>query len=279
MRPRLAVALYLAVAAAVAQGPAYTPRPDNAGGTATEPSDRCLYVPPSLAPRVVYYHSFDAAIDRPEINALGAQVSLADVTAAPGLAGRACRFAADRKGKGGLALRGLAMPLHHPWTLSMWWRLDEPMKAESGFHLASMAGKGFMSNFVAGKGPWCALNGPTFVAQVYNWPGISNINDIYEGPAWVEPGAWHHAALVVSKGSSVRVYWDAALKADLSLKGRLLAASDLAAYAEFGPRGQSHPMSVDEVMVLDVALEAEQLRDYMTAVRQLAAVNVPVLAP
>ena len=249
----------------------------DAATTSGLPAKRCLYIPPGWADRVVYYHSFDTALDRPEINALGAKVALGDAALEAGLAGRGCRFAVDRKNKRGLALAGLALPLNRPWTLSMWWRLEEPMKAESGFQLLSMHGKGFMSNFVAGKGPWCALKEPTFVAQVYNWPGLSNVNDIYEGPAWVEPQVWHHTALVVSKGSSVRVFWDGALKADLSLRGRLLTSNDVIASAEFGPPSPAHPMTIDEVMVLDVPLEADALRDYMTAVRNLAAVNAPVL--
>jgi hypothetical protein len=241
-------------------------------------ADRCMYIPPGWAERVAYYHSFDTALDRPEINALGAKVALGDAALEAGLAGRGCRFNVERKNKRGLALAGLALPLNRPWTLSMWWRLEEPMKAESGFQLMSMHGKGFMSNFVAGKGPWCALKEPTFAAQVYNWPGISNVNDIYEGPAWVEPLRWHHVALVVSKGSSVRVFWDGALKADLSLRGRLLTPSDTIASADFGPTGAAIPMTIDEVMVLDVPLEAEAIRDYMVAVRNLAAAGVPALA-
>jgi hypothetical protein len=285
MRPVAVLALCLAVAgtaAATAHVPVLVAVPatakQDAAITPGLPAERCLYIPPGWADRVVYYHSFDTALDRPEINALGAKVALGDAALEAGLAGRGCRFAVDRRNKRGLALAGLALPLNRPWTLSMWWRLEEPMKAESGFQLLSMHGKGFMSNFVAGKGSWCALKEPTFVAQVYNWPGLSNVNDIYEGPAWVAPQVWHHTALVVSKGSSVRVFWDGALKADLSLRGRLLTSNDVIASAEFGPTGAALPMTIDEVLILDVPLEADALRDYMTAVRQLAAVNVPVLA-
>ena len=286
------VPFLVAVPATAKQDAAGDARPDKTGrGTqsivaatttiavpATAQQDRCMYIPPGWADRVAYYHSFDTALDRPEINALGAKVALGEAALEAGLAGRGCRFNVERKNKRGLALAGLALPLNRPWTLSMWWRLEEPMKAESGFQLVSMHGKGFMSNFVAGKGPWCALKEPTFAAQVYNWPGISNVNDIYEGPAWVEPLQWHHVALVVSKGSSVRVFWDGALKADLSLRGRLLTPSDTIASAEFGPTGATLPMTIDEVMVLDVPLEAEAIRDYMVAVRNLAAAGVPALA-
>jgi hypothetical protein len=290
MRSACALALCLAVAGtatlagsqaktvavpATARHDAATPATPAPAGV---PAARCLYIPPGWADRVVYYHSFDTAVDRPEINTLGAKVLVGDAAGAPGLAGRGCRFEPDRKNKRGLGLTGLALPLHRPWTLSMWWRLEAPMKAESGFGLISMHGKGFMSNFVAGKGPWCALREPTFVAQVYNWPGVSNINDIYEGPAWVEPAVWRHAAMVVSKGSQVRILWDGAPKADLALKGRLLTPADAAGSIEIGPGGSALPITIDEVMVLDVALEAGAIRDYMTAVRHLAAAGVPVLS-
>lgn len=45
--------------------------------------------------------------------------------------------------------------------------------------------------------------------------------------------------------------------------------------AELGCTWLTHPMTVDEILVLDRALSADEVRDYVTAVRKLAEIGFP----
>jgi hypothetical protein len=241
----------------------------------TAPADPCgsyLYIPPAVAPSVVFYHSFSQGPDRPEINRLGARVSAGKVATAEGLTGRGYR---PGKTKTPIRLQKLAWPLNKPITASMWWRLDEPMKPDSGFHLLSLRANGYLSNFVRGRGQWCALTRPTFVFQAYNFPGISNVNGIRFGDAWMTENVWHHVAMTVSAGSRVCVYWDGRLRSEVNLKGRLLRPDDVIGDIDLGPHWLGHPMTVDEILLLTRALSAEEVKAYHTAVRMLAAARFP----
>jgi hypothetical protein len=240
--------------------------------------DEYLYLPPALAGSVVFYHSFSQGPDKPEVNLLSGSV----------LQARGGRLAEALTGSGwsptertaGLSLTKLDWPLTKPITVGLWFRLDEPMKAETGFHLVGLhAARGYISNFAAGKGPWCALKEPTFVVQLYNFPGISNVNGIYSGTAWLAEKQWHHAALTVSEGSRVRVYWDGRIRSEFTAVGRLLGPQDVVRTVELGPRGQGHPMTIDELMILDRALSPAEVAAYVEAVTKLAEVRFPFRQP
>lgn len=234
---------------------------------------RYLYLPPDLAGSVVFYHSFSRGAAKPEINLLGAKLGGVKGRLAPALTGNGL---AAVKGGRGVALSGLKLPLTRPVTVSLWFRLDEPMKAETGFHLLALyTRRGYISNFVRGKGTWCALREPTFVVQLYGFAGISNVNGIYSGNAWLVERKWHHAAAVVSEGSRVRVFWNARLRSDITARGRLFNAGDVVANMAIGPSWLSHPMTIDEVVLLDRALSPAEVRAYVTAVRKLAEAGFP----
>ena len=237
----------------------------------TLPAERCMYVPPNLVERVVYYHSFQNGADRPEVNLLGARTQAPPTTPEDGIAGKACHFGDAAAGKGGIRLTGVLLPLHRPLTLSMWWKLRGPMKPETAFNLVALHGKGFISNFARGQGPWCALKEPTFVMQVYNWPGVSNYNGIWHGSAWLDANQWHHVAMVISKGADVAVYWDGKRRCDYAIVGRAFAPQDVVTSIEFGPE-----WLIDELMILEKAMSAEEISDYITAVRWLGTMGVPV---
>jgi len=239
--------------------------------------DRFLYIPPGLADSVVFYHSFSRGLGRPEINRLKASVASAkDARLAPALTGRGCKPVGKR---GALALRGLDRPLTRPVTVGLWFRLDEPMKPETCFHLISLrAARGYLSNFVRGKGTWCALTQPTFVVQLYGFDGISNVNGIRFGHAWLAEKRWHHAAVTVSQGSRVKVYWDGRLRSEIVAKGRLFQSRDVVKEIQLGPHWLGHPMTIDEVLVLDRALTGEEVRAYVHAVRRLAEARFPFQA-
>ena len=226
---------------------------------------------PALAGSVVFYHSFSVSPDRAEINRLNAPLAGAkDGKIAPGLTGNGYR-SADRKAS--LGLRKLAWPLHKPITASLWWRLEKPMADETSFHLVSLRAGGYLSHFVRGKGQWCALKRPTFVIQMYNFAGISNVNGIGYGHAWTTAHQWHHAAVTVAAGSTVRVYWDGRLRSEFTPKGRLFGAADVVNAIDLGNNWLSCPMTIDEVLLLDRALSAREVSAYVTAVRKLAEVG------
>jgi hypothetical protein len=196
-RPLVAILLAVsAVLAAAAKPRARTPA-----------AEAFLYIPPDLADRVRLYHSFSRGPARPEINELGATV-VADANgwADGGLTGKGYRISQPGRAKRGPELRNLAIPLSRPVTVSLWWRLDAPMKVDSHFALAALhADNGYISNFVRGKGQWCALTQPTFVVQVYRFDRISNVNGIRFGDAWLPAGVWHHTAVTVSAASQISV--------------------------------------------------------------------------
>ena len=145
------------------------------------------------------------------------------------------------------------------------------------FHLGG--GKGFVSHFTRGKGTWCALEKPAGILQIYNLPGIKNLNGIYDRDwlanvdlrAWT----WHHTALVFRGASLVEVYTDGAKAWEVRTRGRSFRAEDgikaLAVGARYGA-----PVVIDEVIVLRRALTSEEIADYVAAVTQMREAGYPV---
>ena len=68
------------------------------------------------------------------------------------------------------------------------------------------------------------------------------------------------------------MYWDGELRSDHSVRGRPFRAGD-GGTVELGPTWLFHPMTVDELLVLDRGLTGEEVRGYVAAVRQLAALE------
>lgn len=176
--------------------------------------------------------------------------------------------------KGSYVLRSPALSVHKPLTAMFWWRLDEPMNEETGFGVLALRGQGWISSWVAGKGPWCGLKEPTFVFQCYNFPGMENVNDVWGGRAWFEPNVWHHAAITVSGAADIRIYWDGKLRTQYAPKGRLFKEGEINSL-ELGPNGNSPAMTLDEVIVLDRVLTESEITAYITAIRALAQVSFP----
>lgn len=238
-----------------------------AAGVAGDPNS-CLYIPPDWEANVLAYHSFERGRDEPEVTSEGVTLRRVLGRRVAGLTGRGlvCE-------KRGLLFEGFDRPLTRPITASLWFRLDRPMVAESGFDLAALRGRnGYISNFVRGKGGWCALTRPTFVVQVYRWPGVTNVNGIRFGDAWLDANVWRHTAVTVSEGSRVRVYWDGRLRADVTVRGRLFGPEDVIRTVGFG--GTGHPMTIDEVLVLGRSLTGAEVRAYIRAVRRLREVRI-----
>ncbi len=236
-------------------------------------SQRYSYLPPAWDGHVVFYHSFSQGIEQAEIPWPGGRV----VNGQPGerVAGLTGDGFQTTDGKAALTLQQLQWPLARPITVSMWWRLDEPMKLDTGFHLLTLGANGYISNFVRGKGTWCGLQEPTFVIQTYNFPGISNVNGIGYGDGWVTEKVWHHVALTVSEGSRVTVFWDGRPRSEFAVKGRLFGDKDVVQSIQWGSHWLGCAMVLDELVVLDRALSAEHVGDYVNAVQKLVEVKFP----
>ena len=241
------------------------------------PADGLLYLPPRIADRVVFYHSFAKGPKTPDLNLIGAKLTLAENDSVPGLAGAGyvAGSGMTAQKKGAFVLQSPALSVHKPLTVMFWWRLDESMKEETGFGVLALRGKGWISTFVAGKGSWCALKEPTYVFQCYNFPGMENCNDVWGGRAWFEPNVWHHTAASVSGAADICIYWDGQLRTRHAPKGRLFKEGEINS-VELGTSGKGLAMTLDEVVVLDRALGADEIQTYMTAVKALAQVKFPV---
>jgi hypothetical protein len=243
------------------------------------PADRFLYLPPGIADHVVFYHSFAQGLMTPDLNLIGATLTLAKNDVAEGLvgAGYMAGSGTAAKKKGRFVVHSPALSVRKPITAMCWWRLDEPMKEETGFGVLALRGKGWISMFVAGKGPWCALKEPTYVFQCHNFEGMENHNDVQGGRAWFEPKVWHHAAISVSGASDIRIYWDGRMRNQYVPKERILEEGDINS-VEFGDSGDNPAMTLDEIVILDRALSADEIQAYVTAVKALAQVKFPLQA-
>ncbi len=239
------------------------------------PADGLLYLPPGIADRVVFYHSFSKGLKTPEINLIGAALTLAENEPVPGLTGAGYRAGSGpAPKKGACVIQSPALSLHKPLTVMFWWRLDQPVGEETGFGVLALRGKGWISAFVAGKGPWCALKEPTYLFQCYNFDGMENCNDVSGGRAWFEPSVWHHAAISVSGAADIRIYRDGQERTRHTPKGRIFKEGEITS-AELGSSGDGPAMTLDDIVVLDRALSADEVLAYVTAVKALAQVKFP----
>ena len=237
----------------------------------------CLYIPPWLEDRVVYYNAFEGDPKTAQVNRIAADTIVTRGVLTPGLAGNGLQDPTPTNSAGPVSLRSPALSPHRPLTLSLWWRLDAPMAAETCFHLLTLrGGRGMVANFVRGKGEWCALTEPRYVFQVVYYEGIPDINGIWHGDAWVEPAVWHHTAMVFSHAAEVTVYWDAVLRSHYAIKGRPFNLGD-GGTLEVGPNWLFQPMTLDDLMVVDRALSAGEIAAYVLAVQRLRQVEFPVL--
>ena len=232
------------------------------------------YLPPAWSERVVFYHAFEQGMDQPAINRAGLEIRGEKTPRATGLVGRGYRAANQYAKQTPLTIQGGGLSVHKPLTLMHWWRLDAPMEPETSFQLLRLGGSGHISSFVRGKGDWCALREPTYISQVWGFPGISNYNNPWGGPAWFKDGEWHHVAITVANAREVRIYWDGVLRETILAKGRPFREGDVRV-AALDCNWLYHPMTIDEVILLDRALRPEEVAQYVLAVRQLRAVNFP----
>jgi hypothetical protein len=250
-----------------------------AGDAVTKSLDAvdCLYLPPSWADRVCFYHAFETRLDRPEINRIGATVLAASGELASGFVGKGCRLPMGSGKNAAFEISSPAISVHRPLTLMCWFQLDEPMTETTGFGLLALHGNGrYITHFVAGKGVWCGLREPTFISQVVAFPGIAQYSNSWGGRAWFDAGVWHHVAMTVANAGEIRIYRDGTHCETIVLKGRAFKDHEVTT-AMFGSQG--HPMTVDEVLVIDRALTAEEIARYVASSRSLRDRAFPVVQP
>ena len=234
-----------------------------------------LSFPPIWEDRVIYYQSFERDDGLPEVNTAGLRLVDAMETDANGIRGR-CAMPGEAKTIG---LSGEAISPHKPLAVSFWWALQEDAMKDSGFGLFHLTnGKGFISHF-ARSGPWCALDRPAGVLQVYYLAGIKNVNGIYDRDfidnAELKAGVWHHTALVFTGGSLVSLYLDGERVYQIRTTGRSFHESDQLHEMILGNRGEL-PVALDEVVILDRPLLDGEIAIYVKAVRQMNQVDYPV---
>jgi len=221
-------------------------------------------IPPSFEDRVIYYNSFDG----PAINTEGLTEprGLSPITG--GILGR-CLDCAKSKA---FTLTGEALSPHRPLSLSLWWCMTKDTPIDGGLGILHIQGKGIISNFVRGKGEWCGLQKPCAVFQVYYFPGIGNVNGLYDGAIWdrgmLKAGVWHNTVLTIAAGHSLYLYTDGQVVCHVETTGRPFAPEDGIRSVSFGSEA---PMLIAEIMVVDRALADWEVADYHTIVRQTKA--------
>jgi len=242
---------------------------------AVTPSIASLTLPPSFEDRLLYYASFDGGDAVPDFDETNAQVVISPSVGDAGFIGGGALPEKDRL----LQLRGECFSPHKPLTVSFWWALGEDERIDGSFGLCQLAGdKGFVSHFSRGKGEWCALERPVGILQVYNIPGIQNVNGIYDGDLAahydLRAGVWHHTAVVFRGASLVEVYTDGELAWKTRNKGRPFSADDKLHDLTIGSRWGIQT-AFDEVVILRRSLTPTEIRDYVAAIGQMREVGYP----
>ena len=234
----------------------------------------CVAIPPFLEDRLLYHNGFQNSDGSPETNAANATQVGKVAPCASGIRGKG----AITDKAGALILRSPEFSPHQPLTVSFWWALQEDAKIDSGFNLVHLQGRGIVSHFSRGKGEWCALQRNVAILQVYYFPGIQNVNGIYDAD-WaahlsLKAGVWHHTALVFQGASLVEVYTDGRLAWKVRIDGRPFNEQDKLNEITIGTRGVP-AVAIDEVIILRRALTPDDIQAYYTAIRQMREVGYP----
>jgi len=219
-----------------------------------------------------YYSAFEDGLDAPEVNRAEALVvpqgedeARPVVAADAGFIGQGLHI---RDGQAPFVLRSAAFSPHRPVTLSFWWAVPYDLVVDGGYSLFSLTGRGYIALFCRGKGEWCALERPAGVFQVYYFEDVRNINGIYDldllGHTDLRAGVWHHTAVVFRRASTIQVYTDGALSCEYTVMGgSFLEAHELVTLTLGGP------LYVDELAVLDRAIDPPMVAAYVLGTRQL----------
>ena len=239
-------------------------------------ADDAAPLPPEWREHVIVRQSFDAGEEaRPDVVEIGLEAQpvpekrLTD----RGLSGRGYRAADGHPYR--LAHEDLS--LHQPLTVSMWWTLDEEPKIDGAFSLLRVHGanRAMVLVFSKGRGKWKNLKHPVGAFQILNVPNVRNVSMLWAGDLLeaydLAPGRWHHAALVVrSGGREVELFIDGESQHRATLiGGRIEEEHELHEWL-FGNRYKGElAVRLDELILLDRALDAESISTYYKGTRAL----------
>lgn len=228
-----------------------------------------LAIPPFMEERMVYFNTFSHPDAAPEINAIDARTGAAGAVVADGYFGRGLLLQGNQR----FRIESPALSPHRPITVIAWWKLGAPLEERNqggGILALRSRGGGYISTFARG-GPWCGLQDTHLVLQIYNFPGIQNINGVLEGGFRqryaTTPLRWHNTVLTVNTASRVSLHVDGQLKKRYSLSGRTLNADDEIHHLEFGSFGMG--LHLDEITVLDAALKDDDVEAYFEALSDI----------
>jgi len=244
-------------------------------GEEEPPFVRC--VPPWFSDCVAYHNAFEGSLDQADVNTeqipvvRDARRGEVDAKLAPvvtpehGLFGQGL-FVQDWRAP--FMVRSPALSPHRPLTLSFWWALPQDLKVDGGYMLFEYTGGGYIGLFCRGKGEWCALQRPAGVFQIYYFPGIQNVNGIYDYDLLahqdLRAGVWHHSAVVSRQARTAQVYTDGKLVFEVTTSGRDFTEQDALQSLAFGG-----PLYMDELLILNRAVEGDMIADYVQGIERL----------
>ncbi len=236
-------------------------------------------IPASLQDSVIYYNSFEASNGKAEINKIAAkeQLNISHLTER-GIVGKGYLSAAGWKD--GVIVISKDLSPYKARSISVWWALDKDFEAGRVSQVFALRGKGkgYISAFFRGGGEdgWCALKKPAGIFQVYNFPGIKNINGIYNRDIVqllsLKAKVWHNTIVTFSAGQDIVLYQDGNKVAEYVLQGRPLRENDGINKIDIG-FGGNYPMFLDEIAIYNRVLSPEEIEEYVNMVRGLSYTN------
>ena len=174
-------------------------------------------------------------------------------------------------GKRGLSLKSEKLSAHNTRTYSFWFYFDEKLKQNGKGTFISSNGMGphktwnFVSVFVRGA-TWAGLKDSAGVSQVWGFNKLSGKQKIFdkEFRENYPEKRWHHFALTVDGGEKFSTYLDGKQVAVLTLLKRPLNIDDNLRFVNIAAGWEVLTM-IDDLIIFDISLSAEQIKDYYTA--------------
>ncbi len=229
-------------------------------------------LPQGFEKQVIYHNDFEQENGLAILNPLGIVEHIQQPSLTSGFLGKGyLSQGIPMFGGGGISLHSPALSPHKSLTISVWWALKEEHKPGQGFVVFSHNGKGFISNFIRGGGgdPWCALAKPAGVFQVYYFPGIQNINGIYDldimNTLDLRGGIWHNTIATFSCGREIVLYQDGK-KVGKWILTRNLNEDDSLTTLYFA---SGEAMCIDEILILRGIIREEDAERYYKVTKVL----------
>ena len=222
---------------------------------------------------IIYYNNFETKINPFNIKEKLKKEHIVE----NGFSGKS--YLSEARWRDGVILISDKLSPHNSLSISVWWALKEKHKEGSSFEILSLKGKGYISVFTrgGGKDTWCALKKPAGVLQVYNFPGIRNINGIYK----VDIGSvlnlgknqWNNTIITFTAGKNIKLYHNGNLFAEYNLSGRSFKKEDKINSLSFGYGGMEK-IYLDEILILKRVLNEEEIKEYYNMIEGLKETGV-----